>query len=287
MISLKNKSVIITGGGRGIGRALALACKKAGAFVTVAARSKTDLDETSAELKAINNDLPHLAIRCDVTSSTELVHLFNSAQEKFGPLHGLICAAGVYGAIGPFADSPFEEWAAAVDINLTGTARSIHAAIPHMARGARIILFSGGGQAAMPNFSSYVTSKGGIWRLTETLGAELAAREIYVNAIAPGAVNTKLLDDLLTAGPDKVGADVYQKSLEQKKAGGQGSEKAADLTLYLLSEKSAGLYGKTLSAVWDPYKDFQDLPKMSKSDIFTAKRVVDYDGNTRAVPAKK
>lgn len=286
MISLINKSVVITGGGRGIGRALALACKKAGAFITVAARSKTDLDETSAELKAVN-DLPHLAIRCDVTDSQDLVHLYKTAEKNFGHIHGLICAAGVYGAIGPFAETPFDEWAAAININLTGTARSIHAAIPHMTRNSRIILFSGGGQAAMPNFSSYVTSKGGIWRLTETLGAELASKEIYVNSIAPGAVNTKLLDDLLIAGPDKVGTDVYQKSLEQKKAGGQGSEKAADLTLYLLSEKSAGLFGKTLSAVWDPYKDFQDLPKMSKSDIFTAKRVVDFEGNTRAGPAKK
>ena len=285
MISIKNKSVVITGGGRGIGRALAVACKKAGGLVTVAARSKTDLDETSAELQAVN-DLPHLAIRCDVTSTEELKNLYSKAHEMFGPLHGLICAAGVYGAIGPFAELNFDEWAKAIDINLTGTARSIHTALPRMIAGSRIILFSGGGQAAMPNFSSYVTGKGGIWRLTETLGAELASKQIYVNAIAPGAVNTKLLDDLLAAGPDKVGAEVYQKSIQQKKAGGQGSEKAADLTLFLLSEKSTGLYGKTLSAVWDPYMDFKDLAKMSKSDIFTAKRVVDFDGNTRAAPTK-
>ncbi len=279
--SLKGRSIVITGGGRGIGRAIAVTCKKAGAFVTVIARSQHDLAETSAQLNAIN-ETPYLSIVGDVTKTLDLTRIYKVSHEKFGPQHGLICAAGVYGAIGPFAEAPFDEWAAAIDINLTGTARSIHTALPHMTRGSRVILFSGGGQAAMPNFSCYVTSKGGIWRLTETLGAELASREIYLNAIAPGAVNTKLLDDLLQAGPEKVGQDFYQKSIKQKEAGGQGSEKAADLVLYLLSEKSKGLYGKTLSAIWDPYQDFKDLEKMSQSDIFTAKRVVDFDGNTRA-----
>jgi NAD(P)-dependent dehydrogenase (short-subunit alcohol dehydrogenase family) len=281
MISLEGKSIVITGGGRGIGRAIAVSCKKAGAFVTVVARSQHDLDETSAQLNAIG-EAPHLALAGDVTKTQDLVRIYKTSHEKFGPLHGLICAAGVYGAIGPFADTPFDEWAAAIDINLTGTARSIHTALPHMTRGSRIVLFSGGGQAAMPNFSCYVTSKGGIWRMTETLGAELATKEIYLNAIAPGAVNTKLLDDLLKAGPEKVGQDFYNKSMKQKEAGGQGSEKAADLVKYLLSEKSKGLYGKTLSAIWDQYQDFKDLEKMSHSEIYTAKRVVDLDGNTRA-----
>jgi NAD(P)-dependent dehydrogenase (short-subunit alcohol dehydrogenase family) len=282
MIDLNKKSVVITGGGRGIGRALALACKKAGALVSVAARSKTDLDETSAELKAVN-DLPYLTVSCDVTKTEDLKNLYQQSEKKFGSLHGLICAAGIYGAIGPFITNDFEEWAQAIDINLTGTARSIHTAFSYLRQNSRIILFSGGGQAAMPNFSSYVTGKGGIWRMTETLGAEFAEKEIYLNAIAPGAVNTKLLEDILKAGPEKTGASFYQKSLQQKETGGQGTEKACELALYLLSDRSKGLYGKTLSAIWDSYLEFENLEMMSKSDIFTAKRVVDFEGNTRAM----
>ena len=134
----------------------------------------------------------------------------------------------------------------------------------------------------MPSFSDYVTSKGGIWRLTETLAAELAPKGIFVNAMAPGAVNTKLLDDLLTAGPDRVGQETYQRSLKQREDGGQSPEKACDLALYLLSKESKDLYGKTLSAVWDSFRDLGDPKSLSKSDVYCYRRVVDGKGNTRA-----
>lgn len=196
----------------------------------------------------------------------------------------MICAAGVYGHIGSFLDSDFKEWEKALDINLKGTALSIHAAAPYFdtKNSARVILFSGGGQGPLPNFSAYAISKGGVWRMTETLGAELAKRNIFLNSIAPGAVNTKLLDELLEAGPERVGKEFYEKSLAQREQGGTSPLKSAELALYLLSEKSTGLYGKTLSAVWDPYKDFKNLEKMSQSDIYQVRRVVDDQGNTRA-----
>jgi NAD(P)-dependent dehydrogenase (short-subunit alcohol dehydrogenase family) len=127
----------------------------------------------------------------------------------------------------------------------------------------------------MANFSSYVTSKGGIWRLTETLGHELAPENIFINALAPGAVNTKLLDELLAAGPEKVGKGVFEKSVQQKENGGESPEKAAKLVHYLMSEKSKGLYGKILSAVWDDFENFTDLEKLSKSDIYCVRRVVE------------
>lgn len=264
--------VVITGGARGIGRAIAQSCQKSGFEVVIAARSKKDLDE-SAKL------FPCTTVQADVSKAGDLVQLMKAASGK-GPIYGLVCAAGVYGPMGTFKDSNFEEWQKAIDINLTGTARSIHAALPYMKPNSRIVLFSGGGQGGMSNFSAYTTSKGGIWRLTETLGAELAKDEIYLNAMAPGAVNTKLLDDLLAAGPKKVGEEIYQKSLEQKKNGGQGADKAAALTLFLLSEQAKGLYGKTISAVWDPILNFK-IQDLMKDEIYTFRRVVDHGGNTR------
>lgn len=273
MTDLKDKVIVITGGARGIGRSIAQACQKQGAKVIVAARSKADLEETQKLF-------PCTAIRCDVSDGKEIKNLMKIANEQ-GPIFGLICAAGIYGTMGSFKDVDIEEWTKAIDINLTGTARSVHAALPYMKPNSRIILFSGGGQGGMSNFSAYTTSKGGIWRLTETLGAELAKDHIYLNAMAPGAVNTKLLDELLAAGPDKVGPEMYKKSLEQKKNGGQSADNAAKLTLYFLSEKSKGLYGKTISAVWDPFESFQPDDLM-KDEIFTFRRVVDHQGGTRA-----
>jgi NAD(P)-dependent dehydrogenase (short-subunit alcohol dehydrogenase family) len=282
MSVLNNQVIAITGAGRGIGKTLAEECKRNGAKVAICARSEKDLEIALKDLKKIN-DIPCYAAVCDVTKKTDTQKFFENTTRTLGSLNGLICSAGVYGAIGSFLDTEFSEWQAAIDINLTGTALSIHTAYNYFdhSKPGKIILFSGGGQGPLPNFSGYATSKGGVWRLTETLGAELASKNIFMNAIAPGAVNTKLLDDLLQAGPEKVGQEFYQKSLAQKEQGGTSPQKSAELVLYLLSEKSNGLYGKTLSALWDPYKDFKDLEKMSQSDIYQVRRVVESDGGTR------
>ncbi len=272
-VSLKNKVVVITGGARGIGQSIAKACQEQGAKVVIAARSDQDL-------KTTENLFPCLAVKTDVSKSADVKNLMKKSSE-LGPIYGLVCAAGVYGTMGSFRDVDFEDWTKALDINLTGTARSIHTALPYMKKDSRIVLFSGGGQGGMSNFSAYTTSKGGIWRLTETLGAELAKEEIYLNAMAPGAVNTKLLDELLAAGPDKVGADLYKKSMEQKKSGGQSADNAAKLTLFLLGDQARGLHSKTISAVWDAFQNFK-IDELLKDDIYTFRRVVDHHGNTRA-----
>ena len=279
---LNNQVVAITGAGRGIGKTIAETCKRSGAKVAICARSQRELDLALKDLEKLNS-IPALAMVCDVTNSNQTLNFFEKIQSQLGTLTGLICAAGVYGSIGSFVETSFEDWQKALDINLKGTALSIHTAFRFFDRskGGRIILFSGGGQGPLVNFSAYATSKGGIWRLTETLGAELAPHHIFLNAIAPGAVNTKLLDELLTAGPEKVGKEFYEKSLAQKEQGGTSPAKSAELVLYLLSEKSKGLYGKTLSALWDPYQDFKELEKMSATDIYQVRRVVEPDGSTR------
>lgn len=280
---LGGKHVAVTGGSRGIGLAVAIACRRSGARVTILARSERDLAEARELLGAAAGDQPVLALAADVTDDSGLRAALKSAAAEQGAIYGLICGSGIYGPIGPFADTDFDAWERTIAVNLVGTARTVHAALPFMSspHGGRIILFSGGGQGPLPNFSGYVSSKGAIWRLTETLGTELAPRRIFLNAIAPGAVNTRLLDELLEAGPDRVGADFYAKSIAQRESGGQGAEKAAALCQFLLSEAAAGLHGRTLSAVWDPYHDLTDLDLLSSTDLFTYRRVIDDRGGTR------
>ena len=103
----------------------------------------------------------------------------------------------------------------------------------------------------------------------------ISSENIFLNALAPGAVNTKLLDELLAAGPDKVGKAFFEKSVQQKENGGESPEKAAKLVMYLMSERSRGLYGKTLSAIWDDFENFENLEALSKSDIYCVRRVVE------------
>jgi NAD(P)-dependent dehydrogenase (short-subunit alcohol dehydrogenase family) len=279
---LTNKHIVITGGSRGIGLTVAQNCKANGANVTLISRTAQELENAQRSLSDIKSGSVHIE-SADVSDKTSIKSAIDKSVKKFGSIYGLICGAGVYGSIGAFTEGSIEEWEKGLDINLKGTAYSVYHSYPHFEKNdGRIILFSGGGQGPLENFSCYVTSKGGIWRFTETVGAELVRKNIYMNAIAPGAVNTHFLDQLIKAGPEKVGKQFYEKSLKQKEDGGQSPQKAADLCLYLLSSKSKGLWGKTLSAVWDPYNDFSNLEDISNSDIYSYRRVVDKNGNTRS-----
>jgi 3-oxoacyl-[acyl-carrier protein] reductase len=271
--ALQQQVVVITGGSRGLGLAVGKKLKSLGAHVALCARNAEELQQAEREL----SDLGHgktLTRVCDVSKPEEVDAFIKASASITGSLFGVITAAGHYGAIGAFSSTSFEEWENGVRVNLIGTAKTVHAALPYLRENSRIVLFSGGGQGPMPHFSSYVTSKGGIWRLTETLAAELAPRGIFVNAIAPGAINTKFLDDLIQAGPEKVGEAFYRKSLAQKEQGGESPERAAELVAWLMSDASKGLFGKTISAIWDPYNDWTGLRELSAKDLYCYRRVV-------------
>ncbi len=112
----------------------------------------------------------------------------------------------------------------------------------------KIVNLSGGGATApLPFFSAYAASKAALVRLTETFAEELKAARVDVNAIAPGALNTRLLDEVLAAGPEQVGADFYARSLKQQDEGGAPLDKGAELAVFLASAASDGITGKLLS----------------------------------------
>jgi len=279
---LKDKNIVVFGGSKGIGCSIASACAEQGANVFIASRSASNLEE-ARDILLRDNKAEVKTFVCDVTSNEDVANVYDQIESQFGPVYGVVCSSGVYGPIGPIDKNSIEEWAKCIDVNLVGTARCVNLILDKMKkrREGRFIFMSGGGQAGLSNFSAYTASKGGIWRLTETLGGELAPHNIFVNAIAPGAVNTQLLKRVLDAGAGNVGVKFYEQSLKQKEFGGIPPKKAADCAVYLLSNKSEGLYGKILSAVWDAYQDFTDLNSLSQSDIFTMKRVVENDGGTR------
>jgi 3-oxoacyl-[acyl-carrier protein] reductase len=114
--------------------------------------------------------------------------------------------------------------------------------------------------------------------MTDTLAEELKDANVDVNAIAPGALNTRLLDEVIEAGPDKVGKAFYERSLKQQKEGGAPLEKGAKLAVFLASKQSDGITGRLISALWD---DWSNLPskreQLAKSDIYTLRRIVPED----------
>jgi NAD(P)-dependent dehydrogenase (short-subunit alcohol dehydrogenase family) len=272
METLKNKKAVITGGSRGIGKAIASEYLKQGAEIFLIARNREELDVAQKELSILGTVNVATA---DVSKQDDMERVAKQIAEQWGSVDILVTAAGIYGPIGPITEVDPAEWHEALDINLFGVFLALRSFIPLIKKSLNgsIITFVGGGEGAYPNFTSYISAKGGIGRLTETAAAELKDFHIRVNAIAPGAVNTKFLDDVLAAGPEKAGS-AYEKSLKQKESGGISPEKAAELALFLASDESKGLSGKIFSATWDQYKEFPaHSDEIMSSDLYTMRRV--------------
>jgi 3-oxoacyl-[acyl-carrier protein] reductase len=219
--------------------------------------------------------------RADVSDPEAVSRLIEDACRRLPRFTGLVNNAGVYGPKGRLEDVPWEEWVRAVEINLFGTALACRAAIPLFRRQGygKIVNLSGGGATApLPRLSSYAASKAAVVRLTETLAHETAGAGIDVNAVAPGALNTRLLDEILAAGPEQVGEDFYQKAKRQKQNGGVPLDKGGALCAYLLSAESNGISGRLISASWDPWPTLAARAKeLAGSDIYTLRRIVPRD----------
>lgn len=279
-MTLKGRRIVVTGAGQGLGRAIAERCLREGARVYVCARGKESAERAVAALGAV---APAAVAGCaaDVGDPASAAAFFKEAVAFLGGLDGLVNNAGVYGPIAPLEDAAWDEWADAVRVNLLGTALCCRHAVPLLrAQGrGRIVNLSGGGATApQPRFSAYAASKAAVVRLTETLAVELAGTGVTVNAVAPGPLNTRLLDQVLAAGPERAGKDAYEKSLKQAKDGGAPLEKGADLVAFLLGDASGGVTGRLLSALWDPWAELPARAEaVAKTDVYTLRRIVPKD----------
>lgn len=270
----RDEVVFITGGGRGIGAAVADAFARAGSDVVLVARTAVEIEGVAAACRA--KGVRALALAADVSRREEVSAAVRAAEKTLGHIDVLVCAAGVYGPIGPLVETNLDAWAAAVSVNLLGTVYALHAVLPGMIarRQGVVINFSGGGAVApFPRFSAYATSKAAVVRLTETVAEEVSEYGIRVNAIAPGAVNTRLLDEVLDAG-ERAGRDFYRKALEQKSKGGTPPERAAELALFLASPEARGITGRLLSAVWDDWRALAAQSRdLEQSALYTLRRI--------------
>lgn len=267
------RRVVITGGSGGIGKIIAREFLVAGYEVFLVARTWSQLAIVQRELSSLGRVEISVA---DVSVERDTIRVSSEIYSLGGGVDVLVNAAAIQGQIGHITDINAAFWRKVIEVNLVGTFLMIRALMPFMKKDSwgKIINFAGGGEGAYPNFSAYVSSKGGVVRLTETLAAELNPYNIDVNAIAPGAVNTKMLDDVLEAGPDKAGRDTYEKSLKQRESGGIPPERVARLVLFLASRASDGLSGKVISAVWDDYIRFPEhLKEIMESDIYSWRRI--------------
>jgi len=273
---LKNKIAIITGAGGGIGSTIAHTFTREGCSVILVDCVKSNLDKISKELEKYNSEF--LAMEANASNKKEIDNVVDSALRKFSKIDILVNAAGIQGPIGPFVDNDIDKWIETINVNLNATMLFTKAILPIMMKqkSGKIINFSGGGAFnPRPNFSAYATSKAAVVRFTETLAAEVKKYNIQANAISPGAVNTKMLEQVLESEPDVVGTEFYEKSIKQKEEGGDSPQLAADLALFLTSEKSHNLNGKAISAKWDNWRnwDEEEIEQIMKSSDYSLRRI--------------
>lgn len=271
---LSGRIALVTGAGRGIGRAISLALARAGADLILLARTANELDETAAQVQALGRRA--LPILADVSQRDDVRGAVTRGLERFGKIDILVNNAGIQPPIGPLVANDPETWTRAVAVNLFGPFHCSQAVLPGMIarRYGKIINLSGGGATApRPNFSAYAASKAAVIRLTETLAEEVRPYNIQVNAIAPGAVNTRMLAEVLVAGG--AAGDELIAAQRRQVQGGTPPELAAALVVFLASAASDGLTGKLISAPHDDWQhwDAGRIAELAESPWYTLRRL--------------
>ena len=264
-------NLVVTGTSTGIGRALTGRLLAGGHQVWGLARS----DQSGF---AAQHPGAFRASRCDVSDWSQVARVVTEITAAWPQVDGLVTCAGVHGEVGPALAADPAQWSATVRANLDGTFFTLRALAPLLARAPRrtkVVCFSGGGATqARANFSAYGVAKTAIVRLVETVAAEESARSMDINAVAPGAMTTRLTEDIIARGPAVVGAAEYQAALAQNKSDGSALTKALDLVEWLLSPASDGISGRLLSASWDDWKSLAaDRAALAGSELYTLRRI--------------
>jgi 3-oxoacyl-[acyl-carrier protein] reductase len=280
---LENRVAIITGANQGLGLAIARKYIEAGILgLSICARDDSLLEKAKWDLVRLADSNQRIfAEAIDVSNSGDVASFVSKTTDQFGQIDILVNNAGVYGAMGEIEEVEWEHWVRTIQINLFGSVMMCRAILPYFKSQmhGKIVQLSGGGAAnPLPRLSAYAVSKAALVRFIETLAEEVKDYGIDANAIAPGALNTRMLDDVLKAGPEKVGQVFFEKSLLQKQSGGSPPDKAANLAVFLGSSLSNGISGKLISAIWDPWVDLPNhLDELRTTDIYTLRRILPGD----------
>jgi len=287
------KTVLITGASRGIGFEIAKSFINYGSNVVICSNNLKKLKKSYQKLNQIKKKNQKIFfLKTDVSSPKQVKNLINFTIKKFKKIDILVNNAGIYGPKGFIEKVNWKSWIKTIQVNLFGSILLCREVLPYFKKRnkGKIIQLSGGGAAApLPRITGYAVSKVGIVRFIESLSEELKGYNIDVNSVAPGTINTDMLNEVLAAGPKKIGKNAYEKALNQRKLGGSSFEDVCNLIIFLGSNYSDGISGKLISAIWDDWKSWPSKKSILKNnDLFTLRRITSIDrGITWGILKKK
>ena len=282
MKNYSEETVFISGGTSGLGFELAEHFTNTGKNVIFCGRNEEAVHVTSEHLRKVSDGKQIiLGFSNDVSDRKTTLEMLEKIDELKIVINVLICNAGVIGPIDKFMDNKVLDWEYAFNINLYGTLNLVMGVLPSMiAREEGKVIHISGGGATAPLFgmSSYAASKAAAVRFIETLALEYRDLGITFNSVAPGMLKTKLLDQMLEAGPSRIGGNLFTKSLAKAESLSETSQKVISLIDFLSSESSIGITGKLISAEWDNWTEWpNNLEQLKKSDLYTLRRITGRD----------
>ncbi len=249
--AFSGKTVIVTGGGYGIGKQIALSFGRLGADVVVAARSREKLELVAAKLHGMNTN--PLALTVDISAEDEVRGMVDTVEEKYGGIDVLVNNAAITGPTAMIPDIDSKAWREAVDINLSGTfycCKYVSQVMLGAKSGNIITLSSVGGRTAYPMRAPYAVTRWGVIGLSHTLAAELGPLGIRVNAVVPGPIEGERSNRVFAtraATQNKNIDDVKQFFTKDIPIGRMPTEQeVAQSVIYLASDFSSGVHGQTL-----------------------------------------
>ena len=269
---LKGKVALITGGGRGIGQAIARSYAAEGAKLTLAARTDSELQETASAIRdQCGSEV--ITVITDVTDRAQVENAVAQTLDHYGVIDVMVNNAGNTGQIGPLWTLDPDRWANTIAVHILGTYYGCRAAIPPMLeRGyGRIVNMSGVGG---PNDTSYDAAKTAIVNMTENLSVELAGSGITVNAISPGSIHTRMWEEVRDMAYDAGDMEMYEKGVQVTSGGGASIERAAELAVMLGSDQCGNLSGRLIRANLDTFEDIPaNADAIMASDAYLLRRV--------------
>jgi 3-oxoacyl-[acyl-carrier protein] reductase len=241
-MKLKGKTAIVTGAGRGLGRAIALAMSREGARTAIISRSADDLVEVARQMQA-----DCFVFKGDVSKQQDVRRMVRETTERFSNIDILVNNAAIIGPVRFIEDADDRSWRETIDTNLNGAfffTKSVVPVMKEQGRGKIVNIVSGLGRMPFPRLCAYSVSKAGLIQLALSLSEELKDLGIQVNAIDPGVMDTRMQEEIRGMGPEILGESISQHFIEYKKEGYlKDPEEVARLAVFLASSEADHLSG--------------------------------------------